>query len=55
MAVRYLEVIQVAKRLSVSATTVYRLITAGTLPARNHGPKKCIRVAETDLKKFMAV
>lgn len=53
MAERMLDVSQVAKRLNVGRTTVYRLINEGKLPASKLGTVYCIRVAESDVVRFL--
>jgi excisionase family DNA binding protein len=50
---RSLDVTQVAKRLSVSRSTVYRLIEQGDLPASRLGTAHCIRINESDVAAFM--
>ena len=49
---RLLDVSQVAKRLNVSRSTVYRLIELGDLQASRFGTSYCIRVSESDVEDF---
>jgi len=49
---RLLDVSQVAKRLNVSRSTVYRLIERGDLQASKFGTSYCIRVSESDVEDF---
>lgn len=48
----YLSVEQVAKKMSVSTKTVYRMIHSGKLNAHKLSPR-CIRISETDIEEFM--
>ena len=48
----FVTVSEVARQLRVSNMTVYRLITAGQLPAARIG--KSYRIREEDLDKFLA-
>jgi len=50
---KLLDVNQVAKRLKVGRTTVYRLIEQGDLPASRFGTAHCIRIRETDVVAFI--
>lgn len=50
---RLLDVNQVAKRLNVGRTTVYRLIESGDLPASRFGTAHCIRIREQDVITFI--
>jgi len=50
---RLLDVNQVAQRLNVGRTTVYRLIESGDLPASRFGTAHCIRVREKDVVTFI--
>lgn len=50
---RLMDVTQVAKRLCVGRSTVYRLIEQGDLPASKHGTAYCIRVREGDVEQFI--
>lgn len=50
---RLLDVNQVAQRLNVGRTTVYRLIESGDLPASRFGTAHCIRIRETDVTAFI--
>jgi len=49
---RLMDVNQVAQRLCVSRSTVYRLIEQGDLPASKYGTAHCIRVTEKDVEIF---
>jgi len=49
---RLLDVSQVAKRLNVSRSTVYRLIERGAIQASKYGTSYCIRVLESDVEEF---
>ena len=53
MKIKTLDVNQVAARLSVSRSTVYRLIESGDLPASRLGTAHCIRILESDVEAFM--
>ncbi len=53
MKSRLLDVSQVAKRLNVGRTTIYRLIEAGELPASRFGTAHCIRILERDVEEFI--
>ena len=53
MKQRHLDVNQVAQRLNVGRTTVYRLIESGKLPASRFGTAHCIRIRENDVEKFI--
>jgi len=53
MKERLLDVNQVAQRLNVGRTTVYRLIESGDLPASRFGTAHCIRILEKDVEKFI--
>lgn len=50
---RLLDVNQVAQRLNVGRTTVYRLIESGDLPASRFGTAHCIRIREKDVITFI--
>jgi len=50
---RLLDVSQVAARLNVSRSTVYRLISEGKLPASKMGTVYCIRILASDVEKFL--
>jgi excisionase family DNA binding protein len=50
---RLLEVVQVAKRLTVSKSTVYRVIDSGKLPSVRVGPVNGIRVRESAVEGYM--
>jgi excisionase family DNA binding protein len=52
MKERLLDVTQVAKRLNVGRSTVYRLIEQGVLPASRLGTAHCIRVLEQDVERY---
>jgi len=52
MRSEYLEVSAVAKRLNVSAMTVYRLIQRKKLESVHNGPKRAIRVRRASLEEF---
>jgi excisionase family DNA binding protein len=47
-----MDVSQVARRLNVSRSTVYRLIDQGILPASRLGTAYCIRVLEEDVERY---
>ncbi|NCC25409.1 MAG: DNA-binding protein [Deltaproteobacteria bacterium] len=47
-----LDVAQVAARLTVSPSTVYRLIHEGTLPAARFGVRHGVRVRAGDVDRF---
>lgn len=49
---RLLDVSQVAKRLNVSRSTVYRLIESGELKASKFGTCYCLRISESDVEAF---
>lgn len=49
---RLLDVSQVARRLNVSRSTVYRLIERGDLQASKYGTSYCIRILESDVEDF---
>ena len=51
---RLLDVNQVAHRLNVGRSTVYRLIEHGQLHASNHGTVYCIRVREKEVDEFIS-
>lgn len=53
MTDRLLKVAEVAERLSVTDSTVYRWIDDGSLPAISVGPKST-RVRESDLEELLA-
>ena len=48
----YYSVEQVAKKMSVSTKTVYRMIHSGKLKSHKLSPR-CIRISETDIEEFM--
>lgn len=50
---RLLDVSQVSSRLSVSRSTVYRLINEGKLPASKTGTVYCIRILVSDVENFL--
>ena len=49
---RTMDVSQVAIRLNVSRSTVYRLIDQRVLPASRLGTAYCIRVLEEDVEQY---
>lgn len=55
MKMQYLEVSVVARKLNVSAATVYRMIQKKKLKAVNHGASKAIRVTDKSLIEFMKI
>jgi excisionase family DNA binding protein len=50
---RLLMVAQVAKRLTVSKSTVYRMIDSGKLPSVRVGPVYGVRVRESSVEAFL--
>lgn len=49
---RWIEVSAVARRMNVSAATVYRLVKGGHLRSRKAGPARCIQVSEKSVGDF---
>lgn len=49
---RLYDVQQAANKLSVSVSTVYRLIKQGDIEASRHGTKHCIRITESSIASF---
>ena len=49
---RWIEVSAVARRLNVSAATVYRLIKVGSLRSTKMGVSRCLRVSEKSVGDF---
>jgi excisionase family DNA binding protein len=49
---QYFDVSQVAKKLGIARSTVYRLIEAGELKAGRFGLKNGIRISEKELLRF---
>lgn len=52
MRERWIEVSAVARRLNVSAATVYRLIKVGSLRSTRMGVSRCLRVSERSVGAF---
>jgi len=49
---KWIEVSAVARRLNVSAATVYRLIKVGSLRSTKMGVSRCLRVSERSVGAF---
>jgi len=49
---KWMEVSSVARRLNISAATVYRLIKLGSLRSTKMGVSRCLRVSEASIKSF---
>lgn len=49
---KLLTVQQVATRKGISTSSVYALINSGELASENTGPKKCIKIKESELERF---
>lgn len=49
---KWIEVSAVARRLNISAATVYRLIKLGSLRSTKMGVSRCLRVSERSVGEF---
>jgi len=49
---KWLEVSEVSRRLTVSSSTVYRMINLGFLKSGKMGTSRCIRVSEKSVIDF---